>query len=288
MFSATFRNTVKTLLRSVTFWLVFVLFSAIVVRYGIQQVSYATFGTVYAPGYEPPAYLSLSSYNSVIDNLVHAGSLIYPLAILVVITTTLVLNRDHGDAFFEIEKAAGVSPSCYLLGRLCAVVAIAFAAQELLCYAVLHYLVLMQGGVEGMSLPSYLLDSFLRLTRTNLLTALPYILFYVGLTYTIGTVFKNGIAASCTGFIYAIVYFGTFLLYRHHISTLAMVYFQYLCPMPDKLRGYVASLGVEDPQRLLALYGTSLGKAMISIGFLVGVCVVGTVISYLLTRKRET
>lgn len=289
MFAATFRSTVKSVFRSVTFWLLLALFLVILVRYGVLQVQNVKMGVgaVYVD-YTPPEHLTFSQYASAIDNLVHAGSLMYPLAILVVITTVLVLNRDYGDQFYEIEKAAGMKPSVYLLGRLSAVSAITFAVQWLTSFAVLQLIVFGEGGVEGMSVVSYLGDALFRLTRTDLCIALPHILFYVGLTYFLGTVFQNGVAAACGGFAYAIVFFVAFLLYRHSVSALAETYFEYLSPMPNKLRHYFSYLGLENEPQMFARYDTSLSKALLCVSFLVGVCALCSLVSYAFIRKRET
>ena len=139
MFASTFRNTIKTLFRSVTFWLVFAVFVAIMIQYGVVD------HIIYAPGYEP-IQISYNQFAQTVDNTIHAGSMIYPLAILVVISTVLVLNRDYGDSFYEIEKSAGVKPSRYLFGRLSAVVAITFSAHWIMTFIALHISVFKRGG----------------------------------------------------------------------------------------------------------------------------------------------
>ncbi len=290
MFKSTFRNTSKSILRSVTFWLVFAMFVFMVGRYGFNIVSRVKSGagSVFVDSYTPPEFMTQSGFLSAIDNLVHAGSLMYPLAIFVVIVTVLVVNRDHGDQFFEIEKAANAKPSLYVLGRLSAITAITFVTQWILSFVVLQFIVFGQGGVENMSTLECVFKSFLYLSRTNLCTALPYILFYMGLTYFIGTLFKNGIAAAAGGFLYAIVYFVTFLLYRHSASAFSELYFDYLCPMPNKLRNFIAYVGSENEQQMFAMFGTSTGKALLCIAFLAGVGVLCAIASYLLTRKRES
>lgn len=290
MFRATFRSTIKSVLRSVTVWLLLAMFLLILVRYGIQQVQVywdsAEAVQQYVPDYELPEHISFQEYVSEIDNLVHAGSLIYPLALFVVITTVLVLNRDYGDQFFEIEKAADIKPSVYLLGRLSAITAISFVVQWVASFLILQLCVFGKGGVEEMSFLPYLGDALFRLTRTNLCTALPYILFYVGVTYFLGTLFKNGIAAASGGFFYVIAYYVINLLYRHEQAL--EVYTEYLAPMPNKLRYFIAFVGLENEQQMFARFGTSLGKALVCIAFLVGVGVVCSLLSYLLIRRRES
>lgn len=280
MYVATFRNTVKTLFRSVTFWLVFAVFAVILIRYGVIDHVKA------APGYELPPQINYNQYASVVDNTVHAGSLVYPLAILVVITTVLVLNRDYGDSFYEIEKAAGVSPARYLFGRLSAIVSITFVAQWVLTFIALHMCVFKRGGVEGLSMLQYIGDSFFRLTRTNLCTALPQILFYVGITYLIGTIFKNGIVAAVGGFTNAIVFYVIYYVFGNELWP--KTYLDYFSPMPNKLRFFFAYVGLDTEEMMFSMFDTSFGKALCCIAFLVGFFAVCTAIAYMRLRKRET
>lgn len=289
MFGSTFKNTVKTILRSVTFWLVFALFVFLLARYGVTNVSSVKSGAglIFVDNYKPPEFLTYGGFISAIDNLVNAGSLMYPLAVLSVIVTVLVVNRDHGDQLFEIEKAADVKPLLYVLGRMTAVTAITFVIQWVVSYATLLYIVFAQGGVEEMSTLSCIVKGFLYLSRTNICTALPVIMFYIGLTYLIGTLFKNGVVAACVGFGYAIVFYVTFLLYRFSISPIAEVYFNYLSPTAYKIRGYFSSLSSPDPDMILARFSTSLGKALICIAFYVGVFALSAAVSWVITHRRE-
>ena len=278
MFRAVFRNTLKTLFRSITFWLVFAVFSVIMIRWGLTP------HVIYMEGYEP-LQISFSDFASEVITAVYAG-LNYPLSIFTVVATVLVLNRDYGDQFFEIEKAAGIKPSRYLLGRMSAVAFVAFAAQWILGFTELQLAVFNRGGLEGYSFLRYLGLSVFRWTYVNLCIALPNILFYIGLVYLIGTLLRNGIGAAIGGFAYIMLSYDLFFRLRHEPE--AEVYVGYINPLAEKLQHYFLFLGREDEERWFAAFGTSLGKAALCICFFVGACVCCSLISCVRLRKRET
>ena len=283
MFRITYQNTLKTLLRSWTFWIALAIYLLIALSSGAE--------VDYLEGYEPDA-LSLWEYNQYINNLVY-GCLVYALPVFAFITTVLVLNRDYGDQFFEIEKAAGCRLSGYFFGRLSVVVTLQLAVLLLECAVRLHVYVAGWGGVEGLSFGAYLGDSAFRLFYTVFAGALPCILFYVGLTYMVGSLFRNGVAAAMAGFGYTLV-FSVLLrfkmvLTRMHQYKLAEVYFNYFCHMPDKLRFYLFFWNVEGGQVYMVMYGheTSLGSAALCIAILCGFFAIFTAVSWLRLRKRE-
>lgn len=93
MFFAIYKNMIKNLFRSVTFWLFLLLFAFIMVRYGLSDYK------VYAPGFAPTT-LSFDKYTGFVGNLVNTGMLSYATPVFAVIATVLLLNRDYDDQFF--------------------------------------------------------------------------------------------------------------------------------------------------------------------------------------------
>lgn len=278
MFHAVFRNTLKTLFRSTTFWLVLTVFSVIMIRWGLTP------HVIYMEGYEPPQ-ISFSDFTSEVITAVYAG-LNYPLSVFTVVATVLVLNRDYGDSFFEVEKAAGIKPSRYLMGRMSAVALVAFAAQWILGFIELQLAVYSRGGLEGYSFLRYLGLSVFRWTYVNLCIALPNILFYIGLVYLIGTLLRNGIAASIGGFVYIMLSYHLFFHLRYKPK--AEIYVGYINPLAEKVKNYFFFLGWEDEERWFSASDTSLGKAALCICFFVGTCACCSLISYVRLRRRET
>lgn len=212
----------------------------------------------------------------------------YALPVFAVISTVLVLNRDYGDQFFEIEKAAGSRPVSYLAGRLCAILTLQIAVVFLWGSLLLHAYVIGWGGVDELSLGAYLLDSTLQMLHWTLACVLPCMLFYVGLTYMIGTIAKSGLIAAFGGFGYVLLYM-VMLLFRVSLvyvkgNKAAILYYDYLCHIPGKLNDYLFFYEVNS----MWAGDTSLGKALLCIAFLAGCFVVFAVVSYLCIYKRKT
>lgn len=284
MFFVTYKNTIKTLFRSWTFWLAL----GAVALIAVVDQPVVTF----AEGYKPDS-LSLSLYNQQVYNYVYASFLFYALPIFTVITTVLVLNRDYGDQFFEIEKAAGVRLPHYFFGRLFAIITVQLVFLFLASGALLHAYVTGWGGVEGLSLGEYLADSTFRLLYIILGGALPCVLFYVGLTYMVGTLFRSGIAAAVTGF-GSIILFVVLQLFKMNLTRVqnikaAEFYFDYFCHTPDKLKGFLFFWNIEGGWEQMAMrpFYTSLGKAALSFAILMGLFAVFAAVSYWRVHKRE-
>jgi len=124
------------------------------------------------------------------------------------------------------------------------------------------YLVIGKGGVENISASECIPKGLWYLLRTN-----------IGAVVGLGD---------------AIAYFVVFMLCRYTVSPFGELYFYHLAPLPNKLRDYLSSLDLENEADMMRFFGTSLEKALLCIAFLVGVGVLCTVASYLLTRKRES
>ena len=279
MFRATYKNTVKTILRSGLFWISLV---ALIVITAPSVFGFVT----YVAGHEPP-FLSVLDYQQHLHNLISGSFLTYAMPLLTVIVTVLVLNRDYGDQFYEIEKAASVKSFQYMLGRVCAILSVLLIVQAVFADVLLHIYVASWGGVEGMTAGTYLVNSTLRLLMLVFGLSLPCMLFYVGLTYMIGALFHSGIVAAFGGFGYVILYralliFKAYLVYTKDNTTVKF-YFEYLSHIPDKLSNYLFRLGTEIDQTM----DTSLGEATICLCILAGFFAVFSAVSYLRIRKRE-
>lgn len=277
MFPATFRNTFKTLFRSVTFWLFVGLLTFMLVRFGLSDYK------IYAPGYEPTK-LFFDKYTGFVGNLVTAELLRYAIPVFTVVLTALILNRDHGDNFFEIEKSGGAGMLCYLAGRVCALAAVVFAVQAVVSFLSMYIYVGRWGGVADMTAGKFFLDSTVRLLRLEICVALPNILFYLGLTYLLGTIFHSGTASAVCGLGVAAADYVFSLMYRNHDFP---TYFGYFSPRPDKLAMYFFFMDTPDELLCWGIMGTSLSRALLALTWLIGFFLCCSVGSYCLLRRRE-
>lgn len=286
MFAKGFTVTIKNLVRSRTFWLCLILF---VLLLG-WQLSKPSFGYVDMETYEqipdtdPRFNLSAKTYYKLQANVPNIFiTYLFPLAMI--FFTAIVINRDYGDRFFEIEKAGGMRPSVYLLSRIAALTALGFALMLISSFAYVHGYVITRGGVVDMGIWEYIADSTVRVLRMCVFKGFPCTVFFIGVTYCVGAIFKNGIAAAIVPTIY------TLAVYFHDLRTPANdgPLLETLSHYPTNVTRffYFYKVPGEDQQFWCDLFGISWADVFISIGFLTGVAVLGCIISYLRIRKRN-
>lgn len=276
MFLTTYKTTIKNLVRSITFWL-----SVAVVLIVVIQCALDGF---YLDDSDSAFVLEYKEYVQCIINSCASKMLMYAMPIFTIVSVVLVLNRDYGDKFFEIEKSAGIKSSSYLLGRLAALITVNLIVLLIMNALCLHLYVFTRGGVEGITVGQYLADSSVRLLRIDLFVGMPSLIFYIGLTYCIGSIFKNGVPAAVAAIGYVIAFYACNLMFRHRV---AEEYFDYYSPIPRMLRQYFHYYDTEWFEEMLEMVNTSLSKAAFCIMFLVGVAVLCSVVSYLRIRKRS-
>lgn len=286
MFLITYKATVKNLFRSVTFWLAL----SVMVLVALEKVLSYSYGyysmelneTIYDN--DPRFVLHYSTYIKHCFNSL--GTLLsYATPLFAAISTVLILNRDYGDNFYEIEKASGGRPSTYLRGRIGALATVNFAITLLINFVFFHIFVFTRGGVSQMGLGEYFIDSTWRILFMNVTRALPCILFFIGLTYMLGALFKSGIPAAIGGMGYAIFAFVAYMVLRLQMEGLRF-YFDYLSPIPNKLNMYVYMFGTEGFESFVQNQETSLLKALFCIGFMAGCGLLFSLISNFCVRKR--
>lgn len=275
MFTTTYKNTFKTLLRTKTFWLCLFVMLIVAVQ--------GALGGYYVGDDEPGTVLSYNDYIQVISNSCITTLLQYAMPIFAIITVALIINRDYGDRLFEIEKSTGMKPSRYVLGRISALLTLNGAAVTLLHFICLYTYLSTRGWVKGMTWMECVAESLPRVLRIDVFVAIPCIAFYLGVALLVGNVFRSGIAATVIASSYALAYYVFNLILRHKIGA---TYFNYFSPIPKKLRQYFHFYDTEWFEGLLKSYDLSMGKTLFCLSFLLGVLVLGAWGSYLITRKR--
>ena len=276
MFLTTYKNTLKNLIRSTTFWLL-VAVLAIVVIQGVNEGFYLV-------DTEPDFVLTYQMYIQSIINSLASKLLMYALPIFAVITVVLVLNRDYGDKFFEIEKAANVRPTSYLYGRLSALISVNFAVLILSNLLFMYCYLYTCGGVEGLTTWEMISETFIRVVRVDIFVGMPSLIFYIGLTYFAGAIFKNGIPAAIVGMGYAIGFYAGYITLRLRISE---EYFSYFSPIPQKLRRFFHYYDTEWFEDTIARQKTSVTDVAFCISFLVGIAIICSIISHISIRNRN-
>ncbi len=285
MFLATYKNTLKNIVRAPTFWLLMLLF----VFEFINEITTPSFGgydsthTEFLNDTDPRFVVGYNTYIKKIAN--SAASLMREtMPFIIAVTTVLVLNRDYGDNFYEIEKAAGIKPRYYILGRLTALATFHIVIGAIADLVLFHTYIFTRGGVPSLDLFTYLTDSTVRLMRIYFFTAIPPILFYIAFTYFLGALFRSGIPAAVVSIGYVLFNSEVYYKIRFRIDPR---YGEYLKPYPDKLMAYFYHYDTKDFESTLKMLDTSLGKAALCICILVGLAVVYSAIAYIRTRTRD-
>ena len=283
MFFTTYKNSIKTLLRSKTF-LLSVLLVIFVAIFDATKVHYSKFSleiweTIMDT--DPRYVLEFHIFRQHIQNACLAGIMWYALPLLAVVSTTLILSRDWGDRFFEIEKAAGNRPLPYMIARLGAILTVNTVVMVFAMLLTFYWYVFSRGGVEGMTVFAMIADSFPRFFKYVLFIGLPCIMMYVGLTYVVGNLFKGGVAGAVAGMGYVVGFYVFYLFFS--ASQKYPIYFDYLAPVPIKLRHYVYSFDMV----YQSANSTPFWQAAIGCGVLVGAALIYYAVSYWRVRRRE-
>lgn len=201
MFFKIYKTTLKNLFRSAIFWAAFATVILIVFYFANRgyMTSYDPILKESIPDTDPRFVLRYEKYLQTIFNSLQIWVMYIGMPIFAVISTVLVLNRNFSDSFYEIEKAGGVRPSSYLLGRLAALASVNVIVAGIASLFGLNYYYFTRGGVSKLKLSTYLTDSTMRILRTVVFCELPVILLFIGLAYMIGSLIKNGFAGFVGG-----------------------------------------------------------------------------------------
>lgn len=267
MFIVSYKSTLKNIFRSKSFWLIL----AIVLIVAIQS-ALTGFHSVYDKELREsisdtdPRYIL--EYRIYIQWLNNSATLLlhYIIPIFAIVTTALILNRDYGDNFFEIEKSIGIKVSHYIFGRIGAALTLICTVSCVANFLSAHLYVFARGGVNGMNLSNYIIDSTVRLLRIDVLRIVPCAMFYICLTYMIGALFKNKILAVVSSVVYVIVYYANtfFNVFKNG------VFLNYVSHNPVKLRRYLHYYDTEWFADTIEMLDTSVIDVIICIGILVG------------------
>lgn len=287
MFAKNFVSTIKNLLRSKTFWMCLVLYGIIIV-WDTTKVHFSRFDfdlMMEILDTDPRFVLGQKTFYKLLGNTPELiTKYLHPL--VMIFLTSIIVTRDYNDRFFEIEKASGIKPSVYLLSRITALISLGYLVLVIASMVSVHVYVATRGGVDGVGLWDYITDSTVRILWLTFFKGLPCTIFFICVTYAVGALAKNSIAATIVPSIY------TFAVYFHDLQTAANngILLEYLCHYPTKVINffYFYKVPGENHEEFCRIFGTSLGDVVLCIGFLVGVSAIGCVISYLRVRKRNT
>ncbi|MBO5111410.1 MAG: hypothetical protein J6D21_11935 [Clostridia bacterium] len=288
MFSSVYKATIKNLFRAVLFWLVlafllgFNLYGAM--RGGEGSYSHDLGEMIWDT--DPRFVFKEERYVQLTLNICDSVML-YAMPLFAIVSTILVLGHDYGDGFYEIERAGGRRPLCYLTGRLAALLTVNYLAVLVAMLLHIHVYVFSRGGVEGLTTGQYLVDSFVRILRNTVCIAWVPTTMFICLTYAFGTLFKNNWLAAAGSSVYVLI---NYLFNMQLKFRIPVWYREYLDPTPAKIHQYFRYFDHYAPDKFEAFLlknETSLGLALACIGWILIMALIYSLVSYLRLRRRE-
>lgn len=283
MFLCTFRNTIKNIIRSYSFYIALLVLSAVLVDL-LTNVSIGYFDHELNEAIMHGDERFEFTYQSYVQLFCNCVSLLtkYAIPLFAIITTVLIVIRDFGDGFFEIEKAAGASPARYLFGRLGTLTVFNFAVSTFFVFIYFYYVVVPY-KIDGQPFANYFFSGTIWLFINCLAKVLPCVLFYTCLTYCIGSIFKNGISAAVGSMGYVL------FVYIHNMYNISgnSLFVQYFRPSDQtKLLWYLYYYDTVWFEDTLETFDTSLSDAILCIAILLVFSTLFSLVSYLRIRKR--
>ena len=283
MFRQTYKTTLKNLFRSGLFWFMLMILIGIAIHGGMEGFQLSTkihpvTGAIKTVKDTSPEYVL--SYPVYIKRIINSVLLVmnYAMPLIAIVSTVLILNRDYGDNFYEIEKGAGISPAAYFFGRIAALITVNFSLVIIASLVSFHTYIITRGGVSSMGTLYYITDSSIRLMRIIVFIAFPSILFYVGVTFLFGCILHSGLSAS----IVSIAYIVFNRLQPRIRGFIPPLYEDYFSPLPHKLTNYLYWYDTYSFNPNL-----SLKDAALAFLFQPAVFLLTLIVSYILIRKRD-
>lgn len=240
MFWATFKTTLKTIVRSAIFWITIILLLFIVFNRAIGvNHSYSVVENNKIVGQildtDPEYEMNYKLYIQRIMNATRNWVMMYGMPLFCVITTMLVVNRDFNDGFYEIEKSSGQKAFVHLFGRLTSLVTVNIVVCLFCSISSIYYYYFSRGGIDSFTTQEFIQDSMIRILRVFVCAMLPAILFFIMLTLVVGIVLKNGFIGGVVGVGYVLFEYLSKNMLRMRFPD---VFHDYLTPKPNKLYYY--------------------------------------------------
>ena len=287
MFTTIYKTSLKTILRSRSAWLALALIVLVLGgdvlggHYGYFDIAIGEM--IYDT--DPRFILNLETYwHNVLQNTACATMMNYPLPLFAVIATLVVLLRDYGDRYFEIEKAGNVRPLSYYLARLLGIMTVVMVVSLGATLLSIYWYVFSRGGVDGFGFGFVIKDAFLRVWKYVIALMLPILLAIVSATLCLGNLFRNALVAALGSLAFIVANY--LYCYIGNITGW-QPYFEYLSTHPSKLRWVIAAYDRGNPIEVMNAFFTSPKHAMICIGIAVGAALLYSIIAHLRIRSRE-
>ena len=288
IFLATYRTSFITLIRSPLFWAALLILIAMVAsrvlgrNYGYVKI--LDDGSISNMIYDtdPEYVLEYKVYIQVILNL-RAWMMIFQVPIFCIITTFVMLNRNHSDHFFEIERSTGLRNVTYLFARFLAVFTVCLLSAILVAMVGVTYYYFSRGGLAQFTTMEFFADAMPRVIRQVVCSFGPAILFYISLAYVVGTLVRNAYAGGVAGIGYVLLHYRAQTTWR---MAFPQYVHDYLTPCPSHANNYFAWIDTEWFTETTIHNPFSPRDFVIYYSIIFSVIVVFLALSYWSTAKR--
>lgn len=288
MFSATYKTTLKNLLRAALLWIMVILvFSVVAER--VTSVNYMRAivenGRIVknVTDLEEEFHIDYHGYVQALRNNFATMS-IYAYPLFAIISVMLVLNRDFKDNFFEIERAGGVKAGTYFFGRLAAILTVNIVVGVTMNLLHNHFYCITRDvmGNLGMTPSDYVSETTVRVLRLFFFGHLPGVIFYIGLTYMAGCLLKSAFLGTVVGSSWVLfLYVG-----MRNVGFRSSAVYEYLSPHAS---GFYLYWGYYDTELFTSEYISlwSTEQLIIHTSIVAGVGIIAFAVSYICTRQRK-
>ena len=294
MFLATYKTTLKNLTRALLLWIAFVFVFAVAMKIAVggyrTQVVFDENGEVkfpleYINDYHPDFMHDYGAYVQTLMNGSDGWIMQYSMPLFAVISVLLILNRDYRDNFFEIEKAGGVKPRTYFFGRLAGILTVNIIVGYFVYAFSVNWYFLRRNYLMhcDFTWAEYLSETFIRITRSFFCFSFLGILFYIAITYLVGTFMKSGFGGAVAGIGYLLfmrVGFNSAMLRSGDL-------YNFLSPSPMHMSSYWGWYDSEWFNEKAFHNPWTTEELILHTAILVGVSLLFLAGAYMLTRKRK-
>ena len=289
MFLATYKTSMKTLLRDLVLWIAICILIGLLIHRAelVAYVQAIVDDNGALLGHITDKDVSFDmSFKAYVQKVFHLRSnmMLYILPLFTILSVASLLSRDMRDNFFEVQKAGGVSARDYFLGRVTALFTLNALIALIGSFLNFHWYFLSRHGVSFFSAWEYFTDSTVRILRLYALAIIPSLIFFIALPYVLITVTKSSFLGSALSLGYVLFQYEANSILR---MRLPQVYHDFMNVIPSNMYMYWGWYDTEWFYEKTRHNPFTPGQLILATGIILSLSTLFFIISYFHTKKRE-